>query len=151
MERTELSLLLESCEVNGGTTLGNEPSGKLQSGLGIIGRTATWVTALLGFLVVVPLTMWFAWAGNSTVAYSTAESVFCLSFTWLLISLLQLHRNLQKLGLGPRGRTRLFSGQRPEDPDELRAWQWGWRFLYAVLGVLLCMAAIPVTAWLSGK
>ena len=51
----------------------------------------------------------------------------------------------------PEGRMRLFSGPRPDNPDEHRAWKWGWHFMYAVLAVLLSMIAFPVTAWLTGK
>jgi len=65
--------------------------------------------------------------------------------------MLQLQRNLRKLGLDAEGRTKLFSGPRPNDPDELRAWQWAWQFMYAFLAVLLCIIAIPVTSWLTER
>jgi hypothetical protein len=126
-------------------------AGKFQYGLGFVVKATTGLTILSGFLVVIPLTLWFAWARQSAIANSIAVSLFCLSFAWVLVSLLQLNRGLRRLGLGPEGRTRLFSGPRPDDPDELRAWRWGWQFMYAVLAVLLCMVAIPVTSWLSGK
>lgn len=125
---------------------------KFRYGIGIFERAATGLTILLGFLVVLPFTLWFAWAGHSAIAYSIAVSLFCLSFGWGLISLLQLNRSLGKLGLGPEGRTRLFSMKSPpDDPDELRAWRWGWQFMYAVLAGILSMAAIPVTSWLTGR
>ena len=139
-------------KVNGGWSLEKQSGGKFQLSLGIIGRGMTGLTALLGFLIVIPLTLWFAWGGNSAIAYSIAQSLFCVSFAWLLISLLQLQRNLRKLGLGAEGRTRLFSMRLPpDDPDELRAWRWGWQFMYAVLAVVLCIVAIPLISWLSGK
>lgn len=125
--------------------------GKFQYSLGIIVKGTTALTILLGFGVVIPLTLWFAWIQRSTIADFIAVSLFCLSFAWLLMSLFQLNRTLRKLGLGPEGRTRLFSGPRPDDPDELRAWRCGWQFLYAVLAVLLCMLAVPVAAWLTGR
>jgi hypothetical protein len=129
-----------------------QSAGKFHYILEIFGRAATGLTILLGFLVVIPLTLWFAWVGRSGIAYSIAQSVFCLSFAWGLISLFQLRRSLRKLGLGPEGRTRLFSMKsRPDDPDELRAWRCGWQFMYAVLAVLLSMAAIPVASWLTGR
>jgi hypothetical protein len=112
----------------------------------------TWLTALLGLLIVIPLTLWFTWVGHSTIGYSIALSLFCLAFAWLLISVLQLRRNLGKLGLGPGGATRLFSMRSPpDDPDELRAWRSGWQFMYAVLAVMLCMIAIPIVSWLAGQ
>lgn len=128
-----------------------QSDGIFQYVLGIFGRAASNATALLGFLIVIPLTLWFAWAGRLAIAYSIAQSLFCLSFAWGLLSLLQLQRNLRKLGLGPEGRMRLFSGPRPENPDELRAWQWGWQFMYAVIATMLSVAAIPLTAWLTEK
>jgi hypothetical protein len=117
--------------------LDKQSVGKVQYGLGIIVKATTGLTILSGFLVVIPLTLWFAWTRHSAMANSIAVSLFCLSFAWVLISLLQLNRSLRNLGLAPEGRTRLFSGPRPNDPDELRAWRWGWQFLYAVLAVLL--------------
>lgn len=129
-----------------------QPGRKFHLGLEIMGRGMVGLTALLGFLIVIPLTLWFAWVGHSGIAYSIAQSLFCLSFAWGLISLLQLQRSLRKLGLGPEERTRLFSMRSPpDDPDELRAWQWGWQFMYAVLTVALFLIAIPVTSWLSEK
>ena len=125
---------------------------RFQASLGIVSRVTSNATIVIGLLVVIPLTLWFAWAGHSAIVYSVAVSLFCFSFIWLLISLLQLQRSLRKLGLGAEGRTRLFSMRsRPNDPDEFRAWRWGWQFMYAVLAALLCMVAIPVASWLSGK
>jgi hypothetical protein len=120
--------------------------------IGIFVRAGTGLTILVGFLVVIPLTLWFTWAGHSPIAYSIAVSVFCFSFAWMLISLLQLNRSLGKLGLGPEGRTRLFSMKSPpEDPDELRAWRWGWQFMYGGLAVLLSMIVIPLVSWLAER
>jgi hypothetical protein len=133
------------------TPLENQPNGTLQSGLGSVGRGMTRLTVALGFLLVIPLTLWFAWIGHSSIAYSIAQSLFCICFGWLLISLVQLQRNLRKLGLGPEGRTQLFSKQRPDDPDELSAWKWGWQFMYAILAVLLCLIAIPLISWLTER
>ena len=119
---------------------------------GIFSSAVRGLTFLMGFLVVIPLTLWFAWTRHSPIAGSIATSVFCLSFGWGLISMLQLNRSLRKLGLSPEGTTQLFSMKSPpEDPDELRAWRWGWQFMYAMLAVILCMIAIPVTYWLAGR
>jgi hypothetical protein len=120
--------------------------------IGIFVRAVTGLTILMGFLVVIPLTLWFAWARHSPIAYSIAQSVFCLSFAWGLISLFQLQRSLRKLGLSPEGSTQLFSMKSPpEDPDEFCAWRWGWQFMYAILAVLLCMIAMPVAYWLAER
>ncbi len=124
---------------------------KFQSALGFIVRSGTWVFAVWALAVVVPLTLWAGWAGHPGIADLILQLVCVLSFTWGVVALLQLQRNLRKLGLGPEDMPRVFSSQRPNDPDELRAWQWGWQFMFAVLMVLLCIVAVSVTIWLSGR
>jgi hypothetical protein len=113
---------------------------------------ATWaLSILLGLLVVIPLFLWLAWARPTTLIDSVFVTLFCLSFGWVFVSMALCFRSLRKLGLDGQGRLRLFSGPRPSDPDELRAWRLGWQFLYAVLAVLLCMIAIPVAFSLAGR
>jgi uncharacterized membrane protein (DUF106 family) len=114
---------------------------KAVSGLGMV----------LAFVVVIPLFLWFAWAHKASNVDSIPTTLFCLAFAWLFVSMSQCFRTLRKLDLSPQGRMRLFSGPRPDDPSELRAWQWGWHFMYAVIAVLLCMLAIPAAWWLTGK
>jgi hypothetical protein len=63
--------------------------------------------------------------------------------------MLQAQRGLRKVSSSER--MRVFSGSRPEDPDELFAWKWAWQFLYAVVATVLSMIAIPIAASLSGK
>lgn len=67
------------------------------------------------------------------------------------IAMVQCYRSLRQLGLDGEGRMRLFSGPRPDDQGELRAWKWGWHFMYAFLAVLISMIAFAVTAWLTGN
>lgn len=109
------------------------------------------LSILLGLVVVIPLTLWLAWAHHTTIADSVLLTLFCLSFGWCLVSMALCYRRLRELGLDGEGRLRLFSGPRPDDPDELRAWLLGWHFVFAVLAVMLCMIAIPMASWLSGK
>ncbi len=104
------------------------------------------LVCLLGFLAI-SLSLWFAWAHRSTLAESVVETVFCLSMAWGFVSMLQL----RKVKLSSSERTRVFSGPRPTDPDELYAWKWAWQFMYAVIAGMLSMIAIPVTVWLTGK
>ena len=113
-------------------------------------KVTSGLAILLGFIVVIPLTLWFAWTHQATVANSILVTLFCLAFGWGLVSQVLLYQRLQKLGLDGEGRLRLFSGPRPENPDELRAWLTGWHFMFAALAALLCMIAIPVASWLNG-
>lgn len=108
-------------------------------------------SVLLGLLVVIPLTLWFAWKDHTTLINPFLVTLFCLSFGWGLLSMALLFRSLKKLGLNGEERLRLFSGPRPDDPDELRVWQLGWHFMFAVLAVILRMLSIPFASWLSGK
>lgn len=124
---------------------------RFQGAVGGLVNTTSALSILLGLLVVIPLTLWFAWARHTTVLNPILVTLFCLSFGWGLVSMALCFRSLRKLGLDGQGRLRLFSGPRPADPDELRAWQLGWHFMYAVLAVMVCMIAIPVASWLSGK
>ncbi len=122
--------------------------------VGGFARIWTYLAALTGFLVVIPLTLWFAWAHRLTAAgalYPVIETVFCVSWGFVLVSTLQVHRAIRKLGLSGNEAKILFSGTRPADPDELVAWKWGWRFMYAIIATLVCMMALPATAWLTGK
>jgi hypothetical protein len=110
-------------------------------------KAVSGLSMLLAFVVVVPLFLWFAWAHKASNVNSILTTLFCLAFAWASVSMSQCFRSLRKLGLSPQGRMRLFSGPRPDDPDELRAWKWGWHFMSAIAAVLLCMLAIPA-AWL---
>jgi len=130
--------------------MNSQPQGQFQIVVTALIKVWYALGALMALLVI-SLTLWFAWVHRSSVAESVVQTFFCLSFAWVWIAMLQCYRSLRQLGLDGEGRMRLFSGPRPEDRDELRAWKWGWHFMYAVLAVILSMIAIPVTAWLTGK
>lgn len=106
---------------------------------------------LLGLLVVIPLSLWYGWAHPTTFVTPILDTLSCLSFGWALVSAALWFRSLRKLGLDGQAGLRLYSGARPEDRDELRAWQLGWHFMCAILAVLLCIVALPIHSWLSGK
>jgi hypothetical protein len=122
--------------------------------VGGFARIWTYWVALIGFLIVIPLSLWFAWNHHLSgveALYSVIETVFCLSWGFVLVSTLQVHRAIRRLGISGQEAKTLFSGTRPTDPDELIAWKWGWRFMYGIIAGLLCMMALPATAWLTGK
>ena len=54
--------------------------------------------------------------------YSVIETVFCLSWGFVLVSTLQVHRAIRRLGINGEEAKTLYSGTRPIDPDELIAW-----------------------------
>jgi hypothetical protein len=106
---------------------------------------------LVACVFVLPLTLWFNRVRASTVANQTAVTIYCVAFAWGYVSLLRMLRGLRKLDLSPAYRMRVFSGPRPDDPDELYAWKWAWQFLYAIIAIGLSMIAIPIASWLSGQ
>ena len=87
-------------------------------------RISSAVAAFLGFVVVIPLTLWFAWTHHSTLPEAIINTLFCISFGWIMVSTLGWFRTFRALGNGPSSAA-LLLGPRPEDPDELRAWKWG--------------------------
>ncbi len=113
-------------------------------------RISTGLAAFLGFLVVIPLTLWFAWTHHSTLAEAIIKTLFCISFGWMMVSTLGWFRSFRALGNGPSSAA-LLLGPRPEDGEELRAWKWGRQFRYAVFAVLLSMIAFGVILWLNGE
>lgn len=134
--------------------MATETRRELERALGGIARSWAYFAALTGLLVVIPLSLWFAWNHHLTgseALYSVIETLFCLSWGFVLVSMLQIHRAIRRLGISGEEAKTLFSGTRPTDPDELIAWKWGWRFMYAIIAALVCMLALPATAWLAGK
>jgi hypothetical protein len=130
--------------------MNRHPNGEFKTVIGTL-LEGWYALAFLMALLVISLTLWFAWAHRSTFIESVIQTLFCLSFAWGWVAMLQCYRILRQLGLDAEGRMRLFSGARPDDQDELRAWKWGWHFMFAVLAVLFSMIAFVVTASFAGK
>ena len=112
---------------------------------------SAWVVALFGFLVSIPLFLWFVWDDSSTFMFKMAMTVFCLSWGWTMVSLLQMFRIWRELGLTGGGRLQILSGPRPNEPDALRVWKSAWRFVFAFIATILSMVAIPVADSLAKK
>jgi hypothetical protein len=146
-----LSILSEKNEVRlvAMTDSGFQP--KYQLVLASLTKATTGLAMLLAFGVVIPLTLWSAWTYGETLANQLLMALFCVAFAWVFISMILCYRRLRELGLDGKGRLRLFSGPRPNDQSELRAWILGWHFIYAVIAVLLCMAAMPISWWLGRR
>jgi hypothetical protein len=114
-------------------------------------RASTALEFLLAFLVVIPFTLWLAWARHSTMAEPVVLTLFCLSFAWGNVSMLRLQRSLRKLGWSSPGKVSFGLGPRPEDPDELDLWQRGRHFRYSFVATLMCMIAFGIIKWLNGE
>jgi hypothetical protein len=111
-------------------------------------RIWAYLVALTG-LVVIPIDLWLAWARRSAVAESIIGTLVHVFWGWALVSLLQFYRALRTLD--PSERMAAFSSLQPVLPGQLAARRWGWQFAYAVIAVLLTMAAAPLASWLAGK
>lgn len=99
--------------------MGKHVGRKFSGAAAIFVRAGTALEFLMAFLIVVPLTLWFAWARHSTVAEPMVLTLFCLSFVWLNISILRWQRCLRRLGSSSPGKLAFGLGPRPEGPDEL--------------------------------
>jgi hypothetical protein len=104
----------------------------------------------MAFLVVIPLTLWFAWVRHSTIAEPVVLTLFCLSFAWGNVVVLKWQRSFRKLGWSSPNKLAFGLGPRPEDPYELHLWQWGTHFRYSFTAILLCMLAFAIIKWLEG-
>lgn len=110
-----------------------------------------WLVASLGFLVILPLTVWSFWRNPEPFIFKVAEVMFFLAWGWLLVSLLQMARISRELGLTGEGRLKVLSGPRPRDPDELRLWKSVWRFVIAFIATILAMIVFAVVGSLTGQ
>jgi len=124
--------------------------GKVLNAIGILVRAGTALEIMIAFLIVLPLTLWFAWARHSTAAEPVVLTLFCLSFAWGNISLLRWRRNMRKLGWSSPRTLSFGMSPRPEDPSELDTWQRGRHLCLSFVAVLICMFAFGVIKWLNG-
>jgi hypothetical protein len=131
--------------------MGKQDDRTFASPMGAFVRTCTALEILIAFLVVIPLTLWLAWARHSTTAEPVVLTFFCLSFAWLNVSLLRWRRSVRNLGSSSSGKLAFGLGPRPEDLDEVRLWQVGIHLRYSFLAVILTMSAFAITKWLSGE
>ena len=81
--------------------------------------------------------------GQYTDVFST---VFGLSVAWAAVSMLLVFRQWRKLVLTPKGRSKVLSGPRPSDPDELFMWRWFFSLCIAVLLGVSCVLLLVFTS-----
>jgi hypothetical protein len=109
-----------------------------------IEKSFSFFYVLAGLLSLIPtsLTLWWVWTHHTNLAESVIQIFFYAAFIWAWVSMFRFYRVVRQLGLSPEGRKQLLSGPRPNDADELRAWQSFRQFLIAVLTGLLLMVAM---------
>lgn len=126
------------------------PDGKFFEVTNVFVRAGTALEIFLGFIIVVPLTIFFAWRSHSTLIEPLVLTLFCTAFVWLNISILRWQRSLRRLGGTARGRGAFGLGPRPDDADELDIWQKGTHFRYSFAAVLVSMMAFGIVKWITG-
>src|SRR5260370_27665759 len=87
-------------------------------------KTCGALEILMAFLVVIPLTLWLAWARHSKTAESIVLTLFFLSFAWLNLSILRWHRSRRKLGSSSPGGLPFALGPPPATPHEIHLLHW---------------------------
>jgi hypothetical protein len=64
------------------------------------------------------------------------------SFGWTGVANWKLVRGGRRLGWNRSNMTKLLTGSRPDDPDELFIWQWTLQLCCAISSVVLCVVAL---------
>jgi hypothetical protein len=98
---------------------------------------------------IVCINSWISWTHGTPLLEIATETVFYSCWIWCIVSLAQMFRVLRRLDASRRFAA--FSRGRPDDPDELVAWKWGWQFAYAAIAALATMAALPLVDSLIRK
>jgi hypothetical protein len=114
---------------------------------GAIGRGGLIGTSMLA-LIIIPLTLWYAWSQHFNVLQAVSETVFCASMVWFLISTLMWSRSFGKLT--GTSSARLLFGPFPEELSEQSAWRWGRHCRYAFFAMILSMGIFALALWLQG-
>lgn len=114
-------------------------------------NAGTALEIFIGIAVVVPLTLWLAWAHRSNTLESIILTLFCGALVWSVISIARWKTSLRNLGWRSPGRMALGMGPRPDDPDKLDIWKKGAQFRYSFTATLLCIAAYALVKWMHGK
>lgn len=119
--------------------------------LGSLVRGWGLVAAALLLLLAVPMLLWTIWSDRGCIACNLSTTFFVFSIAWAGVSAVQHQRRMKDLGLTAAGATALFSGPRPTDPDELRAWRWGWQFGYAIIAALAFLILDVIVGLMTGN
>jgi hypothetical protein len=104
------------------------------------------LVVLIGFVTVLVFVVWRARASAVAIPGSLALGFISFSFGWAYLSMWRTVRGCRKLGYDRSNFTKLLSGPRPDDPDELLIWNWTFQLCYAVFAVLLCALALVYAA-----
>jgi hypothetical protein len=97
---------------------------------------------LAGYVAILLLLFWIARAHRMEIPDAVGLAIICFSFGWTYLAIWKLLRGGRKLGWNRSNLTKLLTGPRPDDPDELFIWQWTLQLCCAILSVVVCVAAL---------
>jgi hypothetical protein len=100
------------------------------------------IVVLVGYVAVLSFLTWTARAHRTEIPDAVGLAMICFSFGWTYLAIWKLVRGGRKLGWNRSNLTKLLTGPRPDDPDELFIWQWTLQLCYASLSVVICVAAL---------
>ena len=118
--------------------------------IALLVRAGTAAQVFTAITVVVPLTLWVAWPGHSTITEPIVLTLFCLSFAWASLSILRWQRCLRRMGWQSPSKLSFGRGGLPEDSDEAELWRRGVHVRYSFLAVIVCMAAFALVKYFTG-
>jgi hypothetical protein len=104
------------------------------------------LAVLVGFVAILLFLSWNARAHRTEIPDAVVLATICFSFGWVYLALWELDRGRRRLGWNRSNMTKLLTGPRPDDPDELFIWQWTLQLCCAILSVLLCVVALTLAA-----
>jgi|SRR5580704_12971996 hypothetical protein len=97
---------------------------------------------LVGYVAVLSFLVWTARVRRTEIPDSIGLATICFSFAWTYLAIWKLVRGGRRLGWNRSNLTKLLTGPRPDDPDELFIWQWTLQLCCASLSVVVCAAAL---------
>ena len=107
---------------------------------------ASGMRVLIGYVVVLLFILWMARAYRTEIPDAVGLAMICFSFGWVYLALWKLDRGRRRLGWNRSNMTKLLTGPRPDDPDELFIWQWTLQVCFAILSAVICVVVLSFSA-----
>jgi hypothetical protein len=101
---------------------------------------------LIGYVAVLLFAVWIARAHRMEIPDAVGLAMICFSFGWTYLSIWKLVRGGLRLGWNRSNLTKLLTGPRPDDPDELFMWRWTLQLCCASLSVVVCVVILAFSA-----
>ena len=100
------------------------------------------LAVLVGFVAILLFLSWNARAHRTEIPDAVGLAMICFAFGWSYLAIWKLVRGGRRLGWNRSNLTKLLTGPRPDDPDELFIWQWTLQLCCASLSLVVCVLAL---------